>query len=206
MRTVQYIIGITGGSGSGKSYLIQALRGNFPTDEVAILSQDNYYKRRENQEKDEKGVQNFDLPSSFVMDDFERDFFLLLEGKTVSRPEYTYNNQEATPGVIEIVPAPVLIVEGLFIYSLERIWDTLDLKVFVDASDVIKVKRRILRDRVERNYPLEDVLYRYEHHVLPSYDSYIEPYRSRVDVVINNHASMSGGVDLLSGFIRGLLG
>jgi len=203
---VQYIIGITGGSGSGKSYLIHALRGNFLEEDVAILSQDNYYKKREDQERDEAGVQNFDLPASFVMDDFEKDFFLLLEGKTVRRAEYTYNNQEATPGVVEIIPAPVLIVEGLFIYSITRIWDALDLKVFVDASDVIKVKRRILRDRVERNYPLEDVLYRYEHHVLPSYHAYIEPYKSRVDVVINNHASMSGGVDLLSGFIRGLLG
>jgi uridine kinase len=206
VQTVQYTIGITGGSGSGKSYLIQALRAKFQTDEVAILSQDNYYRRREEQIVDEKGVQNFDLPSSIVMDEFERDFVEILNGRIVERKEYTYNNQEATPGVVILKPAPVLIVEGLFVFSIERIWNALDLKVFVDASDVIKVKRRILRDRVERNYPLEDVLYRYEHHVLPSYHTYIEPYKQKVDVVLNNHDSMVGGVDLLSGFIRGLLG
>jgi uridine kinase len=140
------------------------------------------------------------------MDEFERDFVEILNGRIVERKEYTYNNQEATPGVVILKPAPVLIVEGLFVFSIERIWNALDLKVFVDASDVIKVKRRILRDRVERNYPLEDVLYRYEHHVLPSYHTYIEPYKQKVDVVLNNHDSMVGGVDLLSGFIRGLLG
>jgi uridine kinase len=206
VQTVQYTIGITGGSGSGKSYLIQALRAKFKTDEVAIISQDNYYKKREEQSQDAKGVQNFDLPTSFVMNDFEHDFVEILEGKTVNRKEYTYNNQEVSPGAVVLKPAPVLIVEGLFIFSLEKVWDALDLKVFVDASDVVKVKRRILRDRVERNYPLEDVLYRYEHHVLPSYHTFIEPYKSRVDVVLNNHDSMVGGVDLLSGFIRGLLG
>ncbi len=206
MREVQYIIGITGGSGSGKSFLIQALRDRFSELEVAILSQDNYYRKRDDQQRDASGVQNFDLPSSFLMDEFVSDFDLLLKGQHVSRKEYTYNNSEATPETLTINPAPVLLVEGLFILTLERIRNALDLKVFVDASDVVKVKRRIIRDRSERNYPLDDVLYRYEHHVLPAYQQYILPYKDEADVILNNNSSMDRALELLSVFIRGLLG
>lgn len=206
MRQVHYTIGITGGSGSGKSFLIQALRARFSEAELAILSQDNYYRRREEQERDADGIQNFDLPSSFMMEEFEKDFKSLLQGKSVTRTEYTYNNAGLQPGTIAVHPAPVLIVEGLFVLSVDNIRNSLDLKVFVDASNVVKVKRRILRDRVERNYPLEDVLYRYEKHVLPAYKQHIAPFKSEADVILNNNSSIDRAIVLLSGFIRGLLG
>jgi uridine kinase len=203
---VHYTIGITGGSGSGKSFLVQALRSRFTETELAILSQDNYYRLREQQERDMEGVQNFDLPSSFVLDEFERDMKELIQGKTITRKEYTYNNSTATAGIVTVSPAPVILVEGLFVLSLPSVREMLDLKIFVDASDVVKVKRRILRDRVERNYPLEDVLYRYEHHVLPAYNQHIAPYRSEADVILNNNSSIDRALELLSGFIRGILG
>lgn len=206
VRKVHYTIGITGGSGSGKSFLIEALRARFSEEQLAILSQDNYYRRREDQERDSEGIQNFDLPSSFVMNEFEQDFNLLLQGKSVTRTEYTYNNAAVEPDKIVVHPASVLIVEGLFVLSQENIRKRLDLKVFVDASNVVKVKRRILRDRVERNYPLEDVLYRYEKHVLPAYKHHIAPFKSEADVILNNNSSIDKALDLLSGFIRGLLG
>jgi uridine kinase len=206
MRKVHYTIGITGGSGSGKSFLIQALRARFSEEELSILSQDNYYRRRDEQQRDEEGIQNFDLPSSFVMDEFEQDFKLLMQGHTVTRTEYTYNNAGLESGTIVVNPAPVMIVEGLFVLSLDNIRNALDLKVFVDASNVVKVKRRILRDRMERNYPLEDVLYRYEKHVLPAYKQHIAPFKSEADVILNNNTSIDKALVLLSGFIRGLLG
>lgn len=206
VRTIQYTIGITGGSGSGKSYLIKSLRNQFAENELAILSQDNYYRPRAEQEYDSNGVQNFDLPTSFLMEDFERDLQLILSGRTVTRQEYTYNNAEAVTGELVLHPAPVLIVEGLFILNVPSVRESLDLKVFVDANDVMKVKRRILRDRVERNYPLEDVLYRYEHHVLPAYNLHIAPYRDHADVILNNNTTMDRSVELIAGFIRGMLG
>jgi uridine kinase len=206
VHKIHYVIGITGGSGSGKSFLIQALRSRFTEEQLAILSQDNYYKPREDQARDKEGIQNFDLPSSFLMNEFERDLKLLLKGETVRRTEYTYNNAGHEPDVIVVAPAPVLIIEGLFLLSIETIRETMDLKVFVDASNVVKVKRRILRDRVERNYPLEDVLYRYEKHVLPAYKQFIAPFKSEADVILNNNSSIDKALVLLSGFIRGLLG
>ncbi len=203
---MHYTIGITGGSGSGKSFLIQALRARFSEDELSILSQDNYYRKRDEQQRDADGIQNFDLPSSFVMDEFEHDFKLLLQGQTITRTEYTYNNAGLNPGVVVVKPAPVLIIEGLFVLSIDNIRSALDLKVFVDASNVVKVKRRILRDRVERNYPLEDVLYRYEKHVLPAYKQHIAPFKAEADVILNNNSSIDRAIVLLSGFIRGLIG
>ena len=206
MHSVPYTIGITGGSGSGKSFLIQQLRKKFSEDELAILSQDNYYRKREQQEIDAEGVRNFDLPASFLMDDFARDVHRLIHGETVRRDQYTYNNESANPGPVVVRPAPVVIIEGLFIFYPESIREVFDLKVFVDANDVLKLKRRILRDRVERNYPLEDVLYRYEHHVLPAYRTYIEPFKSKSDVIINNNVHLERGCELIAGFIRGMVG
>ena len=205
MQKIQYTIGVTGGSGSGKSYLIQSLRDRFGEDEVAILSQDNYYLSKDLQDIDHAGVENFDLPSSFAMLDFLGDFRKLLKSEVVQRLEYTYNNSMANAPMIITKPAPIVLVEGLFVLHSAEMRDLLDLKVFVEASDVVKVKRRIIRDQNERNYPLEDVLYRYEFHVLPAYRSFIEPYRSYADVIINNESSMDRGLELLTGFIRELL-
>ncbi|MDX1478805.1 MAG: P-loop NTPase fold protein, partial [Saprospiraceae bacterium] len=116
MHSVPYTIGITGGSGSGKSFLIQQLRKKFSEDELAILSQDNYYRKREQQEIDAEGVRNFDLPASFLMEDFARDVHRLIHGETVRRDQYTYNNESADPGSVVVRPAPVVIIEGLFIF------------------------------------------------------------------------------------------
>ncbi|MDX1410012.1 MAG: uridine kinase [Saprospiraceae bacterium] len=206
MHTAPYTIGITGGSGSGKSFLIQQLKKKFTREELAILSQDNYYRKREHQEIDAEGVRNFDLPASFVMDDFARDVQKLIHGETVEREKYTYNNEAADTDRVIVSPAPVVIIEGLFIFYPDSIRDVFDLKIFVDANDVMKLKRRILRDRVERNYPLEDVLYRYEHHVLPAYKAFIEPHKIEADVIINNSKSLERGCELIAGFIRGMLG
>ncbi|MEO6132395.1 MAG: uridine kinase, partial [Saprospiraceae bacterium] len=97
--------------------------------------------------------------------------------------------------------APIVIVEGLFVFYFPEIRELLDLKIFIDAEDVIKLKRRIIRDAGERNYPLEDVLHRYEFHVLPSYKSYIEPFKQQAHLVINNHKSYDKAIEVLSALI-----
>ncbi len=96
----------------------------------------------------------------------------------------------------------MIIVEGLFVFYFEEIRNLLDLKIYIDAEDIIKLKRRIVRDAGERNYPLEDVLHRYEHHVLPSYRSYIEPFKRQADLVINNHDSYERGIEVLAAVIE----
>jgi uridine kinase len=197
-----YIIGITGGSGSGKTLFLKKLLDHFISDEVCLISQDNYYKPREEQPIDDNGVKNFDLPISIDFDTYKNDILDLKAGRSVFQQEYTFNNPSATPKQIELKPAPVIVVEGIFVFHYKVIADLLDLKVFIDAKDFLKLKRRIIRDDIERGYNLDDVLYRYEHHVMPTYEKYIKPYKLDADIIIPNHDNFNEALEVLTSFVR----
>ncbi len=197
-----YIIGVTGGSGSGKTQFLNRLLDQFTPTQVCLVSQDNYYKSREEQPIDDNGIKNFDLPDSINFEEFKNDIIALKEGRAVSRLEYTFNNPNATPKQIELSPAPVMVVEGIFVLYDQEIAKVLDLKVFIEAKDYIKLKRRIIRDDKERGYDLDDVLYRYEHHVMPTYDKYIKPYKKDANIIIPNHTDFSEAMAVLSSFIQ----
>lgn len=199
------IIGITGGSGSGKTSFIRQLKQSFARNEVCIVSQDDYYKPKEEQQQDEKGVVNFDLPTSIYKNDLLNDLQVLCQGQVVTRQEYTFNNHLKEPAKLTFHPAPVIIVEGLFILYYPKMREQLDLKVFVDAKESLKIIRRIKRDRIERNYPLDDVLYRYEHHVMPAFEQYIKPFASTADIIVNNNSVFEKGLQMVKGFIRNYL-
>lgn len=201
-----YLIGISGGSGSGKTTVIQELRALFSEDQVCIISQDEYYRPREMQTWDEAGYQNFDLPASIDDEAFTNDIRKLISGEIVTKEQYTFNNPHKDPKILVFKPAPIIIVEGLFVFYFEEIRNLLDLKVFIDAEDIIKLKRRIIRDAGERNYPLEDVLHRYEHHVLPSFRSYIEPFKQQAHIIINNHTSYKKAIEVMSALMHYILG
>ena len=200
-----YVIGITGGSGSGKTSFIKSLRQNFSPKDICIVSQDDYYRTKEFQKKDKNGIENFDRPDSIDKKAFTKDVLALIKGKKVTRQEYTFNNKNANPSLLVFKPARILIVEGLFIFHYKKIRKLLDLKVFVQAKDNLKVIRRISRDKIERNYPLDDVLYRYQYHVYPAFEKYILPYKDKADVVINNNSDFAAGLSVFEGFLRNKL-
>ncbi len=197
-----FLIGITGGSGSGKTTFINDIRKQFSDAELCIISQDDYYFSRELQDKDENGVHNFDLPKSIDKKAFHADVEKLLRGEDVERAEYVFNNKDAEPVIKVFKSAPIIIVEGLFVFHYKKIYRLLDMKVFFYAADHLKIIRRILRDQVERGYPIDDVLYRYERHVMPSYKKYIEPYMQDADLIINNNQNFNLGLEALCGFLR----
>lgn len=197
-----YIIGITGGSGSGKTTLIRYLREEFSDRQVCFVSQDDYYRPKEEQKSDKTGVLNFDKPRSIDRKAFASDLKKLAAGKSVELLEYTFNNEKKEPKKITLNPAPIIIIEGLFVFHVKKIRKQLDLKIFVHAKENLKIIRRINRDRVERNYPLSDVLYRYENHVMPAFEKYIRPYTDRADIIINNNQSFEKGLAVLQAFIR----
>lgn len=200
------IIGVTGGSGSGKSLFLHELLKNFSSFEVCLITQDNYYKKRDLQPVDENGIKNFDLPESIEDERLYQDILTLINGKEVKITEYTFNNPKVEPKKLVFKPAPVLILEGILVFYWEKIRSLIDLSVFIDAKDLIKVKRRILRDAVERGYDLDDVLYRYENHVDPFYAKYLEPIKHEMDLVIPNNTHFRRGMGVLAGYIRNQIG
>lgn len=197
-----YIVGIAGGSASGKTSFLKALKKRMPKGSISIVSQDNYYKPFESQTKDENGEVNFDLPTSINRQKFQNDLQVLIEGNPVKIKEYTFNNPNITPEEIELSPAPVIIMEGLFIFHFNEIRSFLDLKVYIKAKEDIKLKRRILRDANERGYNENIVRYQWEQHVTPSYNKFLKPYRDSSDIIITNNISFDKGLNVLVNHLR----
>lgn len=200
--TKPFTIGITGGSGSGKTFFIKNLESRFTDSELCLISQDHYYHPREMQQHDERGIKNFDLPESIDHRQFQLDIQTLKRGEVLRKKEYTFNNPNVTPKILEFKPAPVIIVEGLFVQYFSDLEQELDLKIFIEAKDHVKLSRRIKRDNEERGYDLEDVLYRYENHVMPVYETLIKPLKHRADIVIPNNSNFNRALDFLALAIR----
>jgi uridine kinase len=193
-----FTIGITGGSGSGKTFFIKNLSERFKPEEICLISQDHYYKLRDLQITDDKGVKNFDLPSAIERERFHQDILKIKKGEILRIKEYTFNNPKAEPQLIEFKPAPILIIEGLFVQFFEEIASELDLKIFIEAKDYIKLSRRITRDNDERGYDINDVLYRYQHHVMPIYESLIKPLKHQADLVVPNNRNFEKALDIIT--------
>lgn len=197
-----YLIGITGGSASGKTLFIRRLMERFESEDICLISQDNYYIERDRQPVDSNGVRNFDLPRSVDAEAFVRDIKKLTNGQPVERKEYTYNNPGVTPGLLRLRAAPLVIAEGLFVMHFPEIKKRLNLTLFIDAKDHIRLKRRIIRDNRERGYGLDDVLYRFEKHVMPAYDRYLEPVKAEADIIIPNNNHFDKALDVVSSHLR----
>jgi uridine kinase len=200
-----YLLGITGGSASGKTRFLRELGERFSREEVCILSQDNYYNPPERHVKDEKGHTNYDLPESIDLDAFAADIERLVKGETVRRKEYMFQNEGVDPQVLEFRPAPIVIVEGLFIFSTPEIARQFDLKVFIDASEHLQLERRLRRDTEERNIPADFVLYQWEYHVMPSFNKYLLPHKQDADMIINNNTHFNNSLKVVEAWFRQLL-
>ena len=151
-----FTVGISGGSGSGKTYFLNKMATHFDRLEICSISMDHYYKPREVQSIDENGVKNFDLPEAIDHKSFVTDIRRLKNGETLTKIEYTFNNPKSIPGSLTFRPAPLLLIEGLFVQYFEEVNSELDLRVFIESHNHLKLERRIRRDREERGYDLND--------------------------------------------------
>ncbi|MCR9062806.1 MAG: uridine kinase [Cytophagales bacterium] len=200
-----FVIGITGGSASGKTLFLQSLLKHFTKDEVCLISQDNYYKRKDEIPLDANGVENYDLPECIDFDLYSSHIRDLVEGRIVKHQEYTFNNPNAVAKEIIHKPSPVIVVEGLFVFYEEAIADQLNLKIFVDAKEKVKIKRRLNRDSKERGIPMNDIIYQWKNHVKPTYKKFIKPTKKSAHIVINNNDDFENGLWVVSTFVKTLL-
>jgi len=199
------LVGITGGSGSGKTLFLKQLMNRFEEGEISLLSLDNYYKPRIEQPKDEQGIENFDLPESLDRNRFSEDLKKLKNGEDITIQEYTFNNNNKTPSLIHIKSTPIIVVEGIFTFYYQEILDLLDFKIFIEAPDYLMLTRRIMRDAEERGYDLSDVLYRFQHHVTPSFKKFIEPLKNDADLIVPNHNGFEVALDVVVTYLRNKL-
>ena len=197
MFTKPYFVGIAGGSGSGKTSLIRALKAVMPEGSICVVSQDDYYHPIEQQVSDENGKVNFDLPGAIDLDAMVDDLRRLAKGEPIQRKEYTFNNDAKEASWFELKPAPVIVTEGLFVLDHVPTRDHFDLKVYVEASEDTQLQRRLLRDAAERGYGPDDVHYQWTNHVLPAYRQYLLPHRHLCDLHVVNEYTYDKAVAVL---------
>jgi uridine kinase len=186
MHRGAYLVGIAGGSGSGKTSLVRALRDSLPEGTICLVSQDDYYHSKDLQSADRNGRLNYDLPTAVDLDGLAGDLRSLVAGDAVYKKEYTFNQEGREPGLVELRPAPVILVEGLFVLHHQPVRDLFDLRVFIEASEDMQLQRRLLRDSRDRGYGEDEVMYQWENHVLPAYREYLLPYRHLCDLHVVN--------------------
>jgi len=195
MNKKPFVIGVAGGSGSGKTFFLKCFLNHFKKEEISLLSQDDYYYRvGHTMTAEENKLYNFDLPATIDNHQFLSDIKNLINGDTVYQKEYTFNNPNAEPKLLEIQPAPIVMVEGLFILHFAEISQILDMKIFIDTNEDIALQRRLKRDLIERGYPEDDVLYKWNNHVMPAFNDYLLPYKEQCDKIISNNTNIAENI------------
>ena len=186
------IIGIAGGTGSGKTTLTRHLKDHFGP-EVTVIGHDSYYRRQEGKTYEERALQNYDHPDAFETDLLIRHLRELREGRSIQCPVYSYVDHNRTDKTTEIFPTKVLIVEGILIFQDPVLREMFDIKIFVETDADERILRRCLRDVEERGRTLRSVVTQYLTTVKPMHEQYVEPSRKYADIVV-----LEGGHNLVA--------
>jgi len=197
-----FLVGLTGPSASGKSHLIALLQQELK-EELCVLSQDMYYFPRELQKKDEKGYENFDVPEAIDQMLFMEHLHELLKGNSIQQKVYTYNRKEGQSDFLEVASAPIVLVEGIFIPAMPVLDELLQYRIYMDAPHELRFQRRLHRDQKERGYSAEEIQYRYQMHTEHAVEVFLEPWRHKADLLIENTGELSPDAVTLASFFRG---
>ena len=197
------IIGIAGGSGSGKTTVVKTIIEKLKKERVRVIPQDSYYKDSSDLTDEEKRVHNFDHPDSIDWDLLTEQLKELKEGHTIEQPVYSYIScsRSKTEKVI-VEPADVIIVEGILILANKELRDQLDIKIFVDADDDDRLMRVISRDIKERGKHVNWVMERYQRTVKPMYLQFIEPSKRYADVIIPQGGHNKVAIDIITATVE----
>jgi len=200
-----YIIGIAGGSGSGKTSVVKKIVKSFPNESVRVLSQDAYYKDNGVLSQEEREQINFDHPDSIEFSLLIQHLHELKTGEPIEMPTYSYITCTRQKDTILIEPGKVIIVEGILIFTHPELRDMIDLKVFVDTEADARIIRIIKRDVNERGRGLDKSILHYEKYVKPMHETFIEPSKKFADIIIPEGGHNAKGIDILISKIRWML-
>ena len=192
------IIGVTGGSGSGKTSVSRAIFNNFPDHSIMMLEQDSYYKDQSHLSFEERLNTNYDHPFAFDNDLLIQHVGDLLNYKAIEKPVYDYVAHTRSQATIIQEPKEVIILEGILILEDERLRDLMDIKVYVDTDDDIRIIRRIKRDMEERGRTLDSVIEQYLTVVIPMYHQFIEPTKRYADIIVPEGGENHVAIDLIT--------
>ena len=195
------VIGIAGGTGSGKTTLMNNLIEEF-RDHVTILSHDNYYKRHDELTYEQRCQLNYDEPAALETDLMAAHLDQLRQGKAIDCPVYDFTQHNRSDQTIRIVPRKVIIVEGILIFENKELRDLMDIRIFVDTDADVRLCRRILRDVEERGRSLESVLSQYQNTVKPMHEMYVEPSKKYANIIVPEGGQNYVALDMITGRIR----
>ncbi|MCB8963433.1 MAG: uridine kinase [Bacteroidales bacterium] len=196
------IIGIAGGTGSGKTTVVNRIIESLPQGEVVVIPQDSYYRDSSHLPLEQRQEINFDHPDSIEFELLVEHIRLLKEGKPIEQPIYSYLTCTRAKETINIQPRHVVIVEGILIFSCEELRKLMDIKVFVDADADDRLSRVIARDIVERGRSVNKVLTRYERTVKPMHLQFIEPTKRYADIIVPQGGNNSVAINILTSIIE----
>lgn len=204
METI--LIGIAGGTGSGKTTLANKLIDSFGDDEVSVLRHDNYYKRHDEMDYEERSRLNYDHPDAFDTELLCEHIKALKAGEAVSMPVYDYSQHNRSEESILVKPAPVIVLEGILIFAEPKLCELMDIKVFVDTDADVRILRRIVRDVKNRGRSLDSVICQYLTTVKPMHEQFVEPSKRRADIIIPEGGENVVALDMLIERVRRHLG
>ena len=195
------VIGIAGGTGSGKTTITRKLMQRFGAD-VSVIYHDNYYKAHHNMPYEERAKLNYDQPDAFDTDQLIEAVRALKKGRSVVCPVYDYSVHDRSDETITVKPARVVIVEGILIFENKELCDLMDIKVFVDADADVRILRRIVRDVRDRGRSLESVVNQYLSTVKPMHEKYVEPSKRNADIIVPEGGHNRVALELLMERVR----
>ena len=199
------VIGVTGGSGSGKTSVSRAILDKFTEVSILLLEQDFYYKDQSELPFEERLKTNYDHPFAFDTDLFIKDLQKLIQYESIEQPVYDYSKHTRSDQVIHREPKEVIIVEGILILEDKRLRDLMDIKVYVDTDDDIRIIRRIKRDMESRGRTLDSVIHQYLTVVKPMHQQFIEPTKKFADIIIPEGGQNQVASDLMTTKIASIL-
>ena len=196
-----YIVGVAGGSASGKTEIVKTLKKHFE-DKIEIIEHDNYYFAHDNLTMDERASLNYDHPQAFETDLLIEHVKKIINNEEIDIPTYDFTIHTRSSDTLKKIPKPIVIVEGILVLENEKLRNLMDMKVFVDCDGDVRLKRRITRDVVERDRTIESILTQYMETVKPMHELFVEPSKKFADLIVPKGGKNKVAIDVLINHLK----